>query len=141
MTLLFETHGLNHITLFVKDLQRSLRFYTETLRMRVVHAGEGYAYLESGTTWFCLSEQPLPDDAPATNGVHHIALTVSRNDFEAAVEHLRCHQVPIVREPVLRGIGQSVNFLDPDGVQWEFHCSNLAERMTVIEEMERKDTK
>lgn len=134
---MFETHGLNHITLFVKDLQRSLQFYTDILRMRVVHTGDGYAYLESGATWFCLSEQPLPDDVPKPNGVHHIALTVTHGDFEAAVEHLRRHDVQIVREPVLRGIGKAVNFLDPDGVQWEFHCSNLAERMTVIEEMER----
>lgn len=33
--------------------------------------------------------------------------------------------------------GKTVNFLDPDGVQWEFHTSNLAERLTVIEDMEQ----
>ncbi|PWK13500.1 VOC family protein [Tumebacillus permanentifrigoris] len=135
---MFTTHGLNHITLHVQDLERSLHFYTEILRMRLVQQGPDYAYLESGNTWFAISHQPSCAAVQAQKGVHHLALTVQREDFEAAVEHLRAHNVPIVREPILRGIGQAVNFLDPDGLQWEFHCSNLAERMTVLNEMEQK---
>jgi catechol 2,3-dioxygenase-like lactoylglutathione lyase family enzyme len=136
---MFRTNGLNHITLYVENLERSLEFYTEILRMKIVRLGSGYAYLESGPTWFCISEQPQAAAKTETEvrGVHHIALSVSEEDFAAAVEHLRRYNVPIVRGPILRGIGRTVNFLDPDGVQWEFHTSNLTERMTVIEEMER----
>lgn len=134
---MFKTSGLNHITIFVKDLQESLRFYTEILRMDVVHLGEGYAYLESGQTWFCISQQASEQTLISSHGVNHIALTIDEDQFDNAVEHLRRNHVPIVREPVLRGVGKAVNFLDPDGLQWEFHASNLQERMTVIQEMEK----
>jgi metallothiol transferase len=134
---MFSTHGLNHITIYVQDLARSLRFYTEILRMRLVRQGPDYAYLESGSTWFAISHQPSLAKVQAQKGVNHLALTVRPEDFDAAVEHLRRHEVPIVREPILRGVGRTVNFLDPDGLQWEFHSSNLAERLTVIAEMEQ----
>ncbi|KEO82751.1 VOC family protein [Tumebacillus flagellatus] len=135
---MFTTRGLNHVTLFVESLADSLVFYQEILRMKLVQRGKDYAYLESGPTWFCVSEKPSNANVQGEKGVNHIALTVSLEEFDEAVAHLRTHGVPIVREPVMRGIGRAVNFLDPDGVQWEFHCSNLAERMTVIQEMERE---
>ena len=138
---MFETHGLNHITLFVRDLEVSLQFYTDILQMKVVRYDPGdYAYLESGSTWFAIAQKPLDDVRPQQLGVAHLALTVRDEDFEQALELLRRQDVPIVREPVVRGVGKTVNFLDPDGVEWEFHTSNLAERMTVIEEMERNRT-
>lgn len=133
---MFQTHGLNHITLYVQDLPRSVHFYTEILRMRLVHQGPDYAYLESGSTWFALAHRPSDAVVTGEKGINHIALTVRSEDFAEAVAHLRQHNVPILREPILRGRGRAVNFLDPDGVQWEFHESNLAERMTVIHEME-----
>ncbi|MGB8955700.1 MAG: VOC family protein [Tumebacillaceae bacterium] len=134
----FETHGVNHITLFVRDLEVSLKFYTDILRMKVVRYDPGdYAYLESGMTWFAIAQKPIDGHVPQRLGVSHMALTVREEDFETALEHLRRNDVKIVREPIIRGMGKTVNFLDPDGVEWEFHTSNLAERMTVIEEMER----
>ncbi len=135
---MFETNGLNHITIFVSDFERSLRFYTEILRMRVVHTGERYAYLESGSTWFCISGEPIGQSRPRQLEQLHLALTVAEDDFECAVQHLRDHQVRIVREPLARGVGRSVNFLDPDGIEWEFHTSNLPARMSVIQQMEQK---
>ncbi|WP_018133558.1 VOC family protein [Effusibacillus pohliae] len=136
---MFQTHGVNHITIFVRDLDRSLEFYTKILRMKVVRQGGDYAYLESGTTWFCIAQKPSGRQVCDRIGVNHLALTVSAEEFEEAVAHLRENQIPIVRGPVIRGIGKTINFLDPDGLQWEFHTSNLAERMTVIEQMERQN--
>ncbi|TCP58170.1 metallothiol transferase [Tumebacillus sp. BK434] len=134
---MFETKGLNHITIFVENFDRTLYFYKEILRMRVVHQGGHYAYLESGATWICLSGEEIGQARPSRLEQLHLALTVDDADFEQAVQHLRDHNVPIVRGPVARGVGKTVNFLDPDGVEWEFHTSNLAERMRVIAEMER----
>lgn len=133
---MFSVNGLNHITIFVQDLERSLQFYTEVLRMQLIRKGDDYAYLESGRTWFCISQQIKDPFQPDQLGVHHMALSVDAADFDEALAHLQSHNVTIVREPITRGIGKAVNFLDPDGLQWEFHTSNLAERMTVIEEME-----
>ncbi len=48
-----------------------------------------------------------------------------------AVHVLQENEVRIVRGPVQRGQGWSINFLDPDGTQLELHTSTLEERMKV----------
>lgn len=53
----------------------------------------------------------------------------TEDDFAVAVDVLREAAVPIVRGPVKRGTGWSVNFLDPGGTQLELHTSTLAERI------------
>lgn len=134
---MFEIGGLNHITIFVADMATSLEFYQQILGMKVIHQGSEYAYLEAGKTWFCISQQKLQPKQANQLGIHHMALTINEEDFDHVVAHLRANGVTIIREPLIRGVGKSVNFLDPDGVEWEFHTSNLAERMNVIEQMER----
>jgi len=64
-------------------------------------------------------------------GMDHIAFYISEEHFYDAVELLKKHQVPIVRGPIQRGVGMSVNFLDPDGTELELHTSTLEERMKV----------
>ncbi|MFE4710996.1 VOC family protein [Paenibacillus sp. NPDC056722] len=143
--------GFNHLTLKVKDLADSLNFYTSILGLALIHRGKSDAYLEWGSAWICLIEvsavtEKSGEDGDVTetneqtdpsnivreiNGVDHIAFSIAEEDFAEAVQILKSHKVPIVRGPVLRGKGWSVNFLDPDGVQLELHTSNLQERMTV----------
>lgn len=127
-----KVQGFSHVTINVSDLQRALDFYTGVLQMRLVHRGRRDAYLEWGSAWICLQER---SEYGALNGrqlgVDHVAFYIDEQDFDAAVERLRAHQVRIVRGPVRRGVGWSVNFLDPDGTQLELHTSTLAERMTV----------
>jgi len=47
--------GLNHITLAVADVQRSLTFYRNILGFRVRAIWAEGAYLEAGSLWLCLS--------------------------------------------------------------------------------------
>jgi len=47
--------GLNHITVAVKDLERSLEFYVSTLGMKPKVKWENGAYLTTGDLWLCLS--------------------------------------------------------------------------------------
>ncbi|MOA58059.1 Metallothiol transferase FosB [compost metagenome] len=64
-------------------------------------------------------------------GIDHIAFSIAEEHFEEALQVLRTHEVRIIRGPVKRGVGWTVNFLDPDGIQLELHTSNLRERMSV----------
>ncbi|MFC3745800.1 VOC family protein [Paenibacillus sp. GCM10012306] len=144
--------GFNHLTLKVKDLVHSLNFYTSILGLALIHRGKNDAYLEWGSAWICLIEvraaaaEKVEADEGATegneqtvssnifreeNGVDHVSFSITEEDFAEAVQILKSHKVPIVRGPVQRGRGWSVNFLDPDGIQLELHTSNLQERMTV----------
>ncbi|MBA2875119.1 VOC family protein [Thermaerobacillus caldiproteolyticus] len=128
-----NVQGFSHVTINVSDLSRSLRFYVDVLHMKLVHRGRKDAYLEWGSAWVCLQERPEMERQRQQLGVDHVAFFIDEQDFAEAVQRLKENDVPIVREPVQRGRGWSVNFLDPDGTQLELHTSTLAERMTVWE--------
>lgn len=124
--------GFNHLTINVKNLDRSLDFYTEVLGMRIRHRGNKDAYLEWGAAWICLIEREnYCEDLKDKLGVDHVAFYIEDEHFQDAVKLLHEHKVHIVRGPIQRGMGWSINFLDPDGTQLELHTSNLEERMKV----------
>lgn len=126
--------GFNHVTIDVRDLTVSLRFYLDVLGTRLIYQGEHDAYLEWGSAWICLQERNVTlFAAPQTQqgGVNHVAFSIATKDFDDAVAVLQEAGVPLVRGPIARGTGWSVNFLDPDGTQLELHTATLAERMTV----------
>lgn len=129
--------GFNHLTLRIRDLERSIVFYTGVLGLKLVHRGRTDAYLEWGTAWICLLQTdrvPAAQTADGTEpkaGFDHIAFTINEAEFERAADELKEAGVTIVRGPVKRGQGWSVNFLDPDGIELELHTSSLAERMRV----------
>jgi catechol 2,3-dioxygenase-like lactoylglutathione lyase family enzyme len=128
-----DAKGFNHATIYVTDLERSLRFYRDTLGMRPAYVGPGEAHLEWGSAWVCLLEEAEPGAAvpEAAPRLDHLAFTVSERDFGAAVEVLRDAGVRIVRGPVERG-GMTVNSLDPDGT--ELHTGDLRRRVEVWRE-------
>lgn len=122
--------GFNHATIRVSDLERSLSFYCGVLGMNLVHRGRKDVYLEWGSAWVCLIEQAGARRAePDACCVDHLAFSIATDDFDKAVGRLRSCGVPIVRGPLLRGGGYSVNFLDPDGTELECFTGTLAERM------------
>jgi catechol 2,3-dioxygenase-like lactoylglutathione lyase family enzyme len=126
-----NVQGFSHVTINVSDLNRSLSFYVDVLKMRLVHRGRKDAYLEWGSAWICLQERPEKAKQREQLGVDHVAFYIDEKDFDKAVKHLQDNNVEIVRGPIKRGLGWSVNFLDPDGTQLELHTSTLAERMKV----------
>lgn len=131
---MMQVKGFNHLTINVKDLKRSLDFYYQVLGMEIRHRGRTDAYLEWGSAWICLVEKRGSSNQPSgIFGVDHIAFYMEEEHFMEAVKVLKDHHVDIVRGPVQRGVGWSINFLDPDGVQLELHTSNLEERMKVWE--------
>lgn len=117
--------GLNHITLAVADVERSLTFYRDILGCSVRAVWPDGAYLEAGTLWLCLSR-----DEHASASLHsdytHIAFSVAEANFSALSERLitKCQ---IWKEN--RSEGASTYFLDPDGHKLEIHVGSLAERL------------
>lgn len=124
--------GFSHLTLNVSNLERSLDFYCNSLNMRLRHEGKTDAYLEWGTAWICLIQRDnLGSLEQGSVGLDHVAFYISEEDFQEAVEQIKKLNITIVRGPVQRGRGWSINFLDPDGIELELHTSSLDERMKV----------
>jgi metallothiol transferase len=97
--------------------------------MKLVHRGRTDAYLEWGDAWICLLEREGKTVDRNGPGMDHVAFGIAEEDFFHAVEILRSQGVPLVREPVERGGGWSVQFLDPDGIVLELFTGTLEKRM------------
>ncbi|UMM07800.1 VOC family protein [Gluconobacter frateurii] len=117
--------GLNHITLAVADVQRSLTFYRDILGFRVRAIWAEGAYLEAGSLWLCLSRDDHVRQTPHADYTH-IALSVSEDAFANMSETLMSNSV-IWKEN--RSEGHSVYFLDPDGHKLEIHVGSLESRL------------
>ena len=118
--------GLNHLTLAVTDLPRSVGFYSELLQLKLDATWDNGAYLSLPGLWLCLSLDPLRESKPAADYTHS-AFTVAAPDFTALVARLRAAQVQEWRDN--RSEGASFYFLDPDGHKLEVHVGDLASRL------------
>lgn len=117
--------GLNHITLAVADLERSLAFYRDILGCVVRAVWSDGAYLEAGTIWLCLSRDDTVRSLPHPDYTH-IAFSISDEDYVVISEKLRLNCV-IWKEN--KSEGASVYFLDPDGHKLEIHIGSLETRL------------
>ncbi|HBS47197.1 MAG TPA: glutathione transferase, partial [Paenibacillus sp.] len=117
-----RVEGFNHVTVNVRNLANSLDFYIGILGLQLIHKGNTDAYLEWGSAWICLIEKPeFTESIGSVIGIDHIAFSVAEEHFEEAVQVLQAHEVRLIRGPVKRGLGWTVNFQDPDGIQLELH--------------------
>ncbi|REC94935.1 fosfomycin resistance glutathione transferase [Kushneria indalinina] len=118
--------GLNHLTLSVSELGRSIEFYRDVLGLILNARWDTGAYLSLPDLWLCLtldnqrSTQPHPEYT-------HYAFTVTKGDFVSSIEHLRTHGVEEWRQN--QSEGDSFYFLDPDGHKLEIHVGDLHSRL------------
>jgi catechol 2,3-dioxygenase-like lactoylglutathione lyase family enzyme len=120
--------GLNHLTLAVSDLDRSLAFYRDVLQLRVEATWDAGAYLSLPGLWLCLSQDPLRK-AEACGDYTHYAFSLDAADFSTFVAKLKMANVQEWRDN--RSEGASFYFLDPDGHKLEVHVGDLASRLAA----------
>jgi len=118
--------GLNHLTLAVRDLERSVDFYRQLLGFRLLAVWDAGAYLSLGDLWLCLTLDSLKAETPAPDYTHY-AFGIAQTSFDAFLERLREHGVTEWRQN--RSEGESLYFLDPDGHKLEVHVGDLASRL------------
>ena len=119
--------GINHITLAVSDLAKSLAFYRDVLGFKQVYVWDGGAYLEAGNVWICLS----PDaTTQPTKDYSHIAFDVELNKFNSLANKIIQSGMDIWKENSSEG--ESLYFCDPDGHRLEIHVGDLASRLAAI---------
>lgn len=118
--------GLNHLTLAVSDLPRSLGFYHSLLQLRLEATWDSGAYLSLPGLWLCLSLDVQRASRDAADYTHY-AFSLKAADFLPFVQRLRGAGVREWRDN--RSEGASFYFLDPDGHQLEAHVGDLASRL------------
>ena len=134
--------ALDHIVLNVRDIDRSLKFYTEDLglqpeRLEEFKSGKvGFPSVRiNGDTIIDLfpSKDAGPEARPASEKINrnlnHFCLVVGQEDFSGVVNYLTRRQISIREGPVsrwgARGRATSVYFFDPDGNEIEIRCYPL----------------
>ncbi len=118
----FEIRKLGHVVLRVRDLKRSVEFYTQVLGFRVSDAypesmmAGGMVFLRVNADHHCLALVGGAESASAGREAHHVAFEVATLDEVLRVrEHLRRHGVRIEFEGRRRaGCQIAVEFRDPD---------------------------
>ncbi|OMH37992.1 fosfomycin resistance glutathione transferase [Motiliproteus sp. MSK22-1] len=119
--------GLSHITLAVKDIDRSFDFYVNLLEMKPCVRWDYGAYLVLGDLWFCLS---LDDEVATSTDYTHIAFAVAKDNFTDISERLLNADVTVWKEN--KSEGDSLYFLDPDGHKLEVHAGSLSSRLEAL---------
>jgi glutathione S-transferase fosA5 len=121
--------GINHITLAVRDVDRSFRFYVETLGAKPLARWSRGAYLLVGDLWLCLTldeqtrSSPLPEYS-------HIAFSTPSARFDDAAARIRASGAKIWKEN--ESEGASLYFLDPDGHKFEIHAGDWRTRLAAM---------
>jgi catechol 2,3-dioxygenase-like lactoylglutathione lyase family enzyme len=128
--------GLNHITLSVSDLARSLQFYAEILDFKPKAKWAGGAYLSAGNLWLCLTL-----DENARRGAQpeytHLALDIEQQHFASYTQKLLDYGISQWKENSSEG--DSLYFLDPDGHKLEIHVGDIESRIESIRNQPYKD--
>lgn len=118
--------GLNHLTLAVSDLPRSLAFYRDVLNLRVEATWDAGAYLS--LPGLCLSLDAQRRGEPSVDYTHY-AFSLAEANFALFVQTLKAANVREWRDN--RSEGASFYFLDPDGHKLEAHVGDLASRLAA----------
>ncbi len=121
--------GLNHITLSVSALARSVAYYTELLGFSLRARWNKGAYLSLGELWLCLSQDPRVRSGPLAEYTH-LAFTVHAQDFDTFSRKVADGAHPIWKENTSEG--ESVYLLDPDGHKLEVHAGSLESRLAAL---------
>ena len=123
-----EVKELGHIVLYVRDLERSRRFYSEVLGWKQIATMGGMAALfSSGRTHHELllievGDTAAPVPAGRRLGLYHFGLKVGETDDELreALETLRREDVPIIGMTD-HGVTHSLYIADPDSNEIELY--------------------
>ena len=122
----FTIDSLNHIVLWVSDLERSERFYRDVLGLQVRRKSERGVFFTCGTNDHDVAIFAAgADAAPAEErrvGLYHFALRLgSLEELKAAYRHLKASDANIAGF-AHHGDTKSIYVKDPDGLEIEIFC-------------------
>jgi catechol 2,3-dioxygenase-like lactoylglutathione lyase family enzyme len=122
---------LGHLIYEVSDIERSIRFWTEVMGFTVTERNEiGMVFLRHGSDHHSIGLKPTkgPKQRPAASDgmrIEHLAFEVDNVEtLLKARDYMKANNIPIVFEGRKGpGCNDSINFLDPDGYEFEVYCN------------------
>jgi catechol-2,3-dioxygenase len=125
-----KVNKLGHLVYEVSDMARSVRFWTEVMGFKVSDTNaKGMTFLRCNGDHHAIGLKPSKSkrraEANAGLRVEHLAMEVDSPEMLLkAREYLKANNIPIVFEG-RKGAGCNIamNFLDPDGHEFELYCN------------------
>ncbi len=115
--------GLHHLALICSDLERTIRFYTEVLGFPLTELFENrdlpsstHFFFDIGhgnlLAFFDFPENPMPPTQEAVGGMHHVAISVPPEQYQAIRARLDERGIEYMGPD---RVANSLYFRDPDG--------------------------
>jgi catechol 2,3-dioxygenase-like lactoylglutathione lyase family enzyme len=102
---------LNHVTLFVRDVKKSVQFYQELLGMPVLTEQSPGVNLQAGTGFLGI----YPSPPPAAGAINHFCLGMKNFDADTVLKQFTDRGIKAnIR---LRGNTKELYFEDPDNIR------------------------
>ena len=149
MSIALQTPGVHHIALRSSDLERSRRFYAETLGLPLALQLPNLLIFLAGSTAIAVRgpevDTPKADRfSPFRVGLDHVALACSHEEeLERVAGALARAEVPSTGVKTDEVLGKRyVAFKDPDGIAWELYmAANPAVQAveSYLDALRRKD--
>lgn len=125
-----KVNKLGHLVYEVSDIERSARFWSEVMGFHETERNEiGMVFFRCGADHHAIGLKPSKDktrrDLKAGLQVEHLAMEVANTDvLLKARDYLKANGIPVVFEGRKgAGCNYAINFLDPDGYEFEIYCS------------------
>lgn len=124
-----KVNKLGHFVYEVTDIERTVKFWTEVMGFHETDRNDhGMVFFRCARDHHGIGLKPSkakrrPDPGTALR-VEHLAMEVDNTDvLLAARDYLKANNIPIVFEGRKgAGCNISINFLDPDGYEFEIYC-------------------
>ncbi|EAC9070978.1 fosfomycin resistance hydrolase FosX [Listeria monocytogenes] len=125
--------GLSHITLIVKDLNRTTAFLQNIFDAEEIYSSGDKTFSLSkekffliAGLWICIME----GDSLQERTYNHIAFQIQSEEVDEYIERIKALGVELKPErPRVEGEGRSIYFYDFDNHLFELHAGTLEERL------------
>ncbi|EAF2258150.1 FosX/FosE/FosI family fosfomycin resistance thiol transferase [Listeria monocytogenes] len=125
--------GLSHITLMVKDLNRTTAFLQNIFDAEEIYSSGDKTFSLSkekffliAGLWICIME----GDSLQERTYNHIAFQIQSEEVDEYIERIKALGVEMKPErPRVEGEGRSIYFYDFDNHLFELHAGTLEERL------------
>ncbi|HBJ9520319.1 TPA: FosX/FosE/FosI family fosfomycin resistance thiol transferase [Listeria monocytogenes] len=125
--------GLSHITLIVKDLNKTTAFLQNIFNAEEIYSSGDKTFSLSkekffliAGLWFCIME----GDSLQERTYNHIAFQIQSEEVDEYTERIKALGVEMKPErPRVQGEGRSIYFYDFDNHLFELHAGTLEERL------------
>ncbi|HBL6383421.1 FosX/FosE/FosI family fosfomycin resistance thiol transferase [Listeria monocytogenes] len=125
--------GLSHITLIVKDLNKTTAFLQNIFNAEEIYSSGDKTFSLSkekffliAGLWICIME----GDSLQDRTYNHIAFQIQSEEVDEYTERIKALGVEMKPErPRVQGEGRSIYFYDFDNHLFELHAGTLEERL------------